>query len=82
MARKNKVRAYIIPDPKSPLYGRAWFDYRIVAEGASFRLTSIVRARNLADAEHKFRKANKRFRHEVRMVGGNANEWPITVERA
>lgn len=83
MARKrySKVRAVIKSDPKSALKGRAWFTYKITAEGAGFKVISFVRGLNKGNAELRFRKHNKMFRHEVRMIGADASEWPITIER-
>lgn len=84
MAKKrkwSKVRAIIKTDRKSPLFGRAHFSYRITAEGVGFKVIAIVDGFNRADAERRFRKTHKRFRHEVRTIGADLHEWPITIER-
>lgn len=75
------VRAYIKPDPKSPLYGRANFNYRIEAEGAGWKVVAFVRHFNKKSAERFFRRSNKRFRHEVRAFGLDPYEYPIKIER-
>jgi hypothetical protein len=81
MSRFSKVRAIIKPDPKSPLFGKRMYYFKVVTTGADWSVTAIVRDFNLASAERRFRKYNKRFRHEVRINGGSADSYEINIAR-
>lgn len=75
------VKVRIKPDPKSPLYGKRQYDYRVSAEGYGFRVVAIVRHFSVASAKRQFRRAHKKFRHEVRAIGLDPMSYPIKVER-
>jgi hypothetical protein len=81
MGKWSKVHAWVKEDPKSPLRGVRHYLYEVSAEGAGWSCVALVSGFNVADARRHYRRSNKKFRHEVRMLGGKVSQYPINVKR-